>query len=472
MWKHLVQPSTIDEAVQLLGQYGERARVIAGGTDVLLEIERGVRKGIEWLIDISRIRELQTIVDQDATNHLGAGITHNQVVAHEGLRATAWPLVQACWSVGAPQIRNRATVAGNLITGSPANDTIVPLMAMGASVTLRSVDGVRSVPLAEFYTGLRRTVMQPGELLTHIHVPKLAADQHGMFFKYGLRQAQAIAVVNAGIVLTMEQGRVSDASICLGSVAPTIFHARRAEDTLRGQRLDRDTIRNAAIAASAEPSPIDDVRGSAAFRVEMLKVVVARALEAIAAGRDRELVEYPAMLYGATGGYAPQIAATVTHEPVDTIVARVNGQPVTTTGRTDKTLLDWLREDVGLTGTKEGCAEGECGACTVDLDGIAVMSCLVPAARAHGASIVTVEGLADAGELHPVQRGFIEAGAVQCGYCTPGLLMSGAMLLQEFERPTVAQIQQSISGNLCRCTGYYKIIEAIELAAASGSKEG
>jgi len=145
---------------------------------------------------------------------------------------------------------------------------------------------------------------------------------------------------------------------------------------------------------------------------------------------------------------------------------RLNGEELSIQIRADALLLDVLRDQLGLMGTKEACGQGECGACTVLLDGQPVTSCLVPALKAQGREVLTVEGLASGGELHPLQKAFIEHGAVQCGYCTPGMLMSAKALLDRNPHPTEEEVKEAISGNICRCTGYVKIVEAIKAAAA------
>jgi carbon-monoxide dehydrogenase medium subunit len=232
----------------------------------------------------------------------------------------------------------------------------------------------------------------------------------------------------------------------------------------------------AAEAAAVAARPIDDVRGSAWFRREEVAALVRRGLDALHAGDGRLGLPTPetmVTLWGKTHRWPRLTGATIAHhvggdEPIE---CTVNGQNVAVQGANGKTLLRMLREDLGLIGTKEGCGEGECGACTVFLDGIAALACMTPAPRAHGASIVTVEGLAKAGELHPVQQAFVEAGAVQCGYCTPGFVMSAVKLLEERPHPTRDQIVAALSGNLCRCTGYYNIIRAVEQAAERGEHE-
>jgi carbon-monoxide dehydrogenase small subunit len=145
---------------------------------------------------------------------------------------------------------------------------------------------------------------------------------------------------------------------------------------------------------------------------------------------------------------------------------RVNGETREALYRPHVTLLELLREDLQLTGTKHGCELGECGACTVLVDGVPVLSCLVLAQAVEGQEVSTVEGMAEGPTLHPLQQAFVELGAAQCGYCTPGVLLAAESLLAENPAPTRHDLKLALSGNLCRCTGYIKIYEAIELAAA------
>lgn len=472
MWHDYVNATSIEEALRIIADLGPRARIVAGATDLILEIERGIRTGIDTLIDVTRIPKLERIdLDEDGYIHLGPMVTHNHCVASKLIRGKGTPLSRAAWEVGAPQIRNRGTVAGNLITASPANDTITPLMALGTNVTLRSLSGERIVPLSEFYTGVRETIMRPDEMLVDIAFPAMTNQQRGIFLKLGLRHAQAISVVNVTILITLDDSLASnpiitDAKITLGAVAPTIIRANEAEAFLAGHSLEETTIEEAAKLTMQAAKPIDDIRGSADYRREMIRVLSMRGLRYLA-NDDRylDLPERPVLLWGRDyTGVPHSLLESTTFQMGSPIMTRINDRDLRFTEGQDGTLLDLLRDQAGLIGTKEGCAEGECGACTVFLDGMAVMSCLVPAPRAHKAEINTIEGLKQNGKLHPVQEAFISEGAVQCGYCTPGFLMSAAMLLEERDMPTRSEVQQAITGNLCRCTGYYKIINAIEAA--------
>lgn len=463
MWNQYYLAASLDEAVKLLAEHQSNARIVAGATDLILELEKGLRPGVEALIDISRVAGLDEIkLDDSGVIHLGPMVTHNQAAASKLLREKAYPLARASWEVGAPQIRNRATIAGNLVTASPANDTISPLMALDAWLVLKSVRGERKVMLRDFYTGVRKTVLQPDEIVADVAFIALADNQKGSFTKVALRKAQAISIVNISIVLTLTGDVVSNAAITLGAVAPTIIHAPEAEAFLVGKSLTDEVIAQAATLTMQASRPISDIRSSADYRREMVRVFSARALTALASGEEE--VGMPAEPI-TLDGEAPLPTFEASQPPVSVIETNINGKDYTFTTGTEKTLLRLLREDAGLIGTKEGCAEGECGACTIFLDGAAVMGCMVPAPRAHKSHIVTVEGLANGEQLHPVQDAFLKDGAVQCGYCTPGFLMSSAKLLQENPQPTRNQIEEAITGNLCRCTGYYKIVMAVEDAS-------
>lgn len=501
MWQEYLRPSSLDEALTLLDRYagspGEAA-IVAGGTDVVVEYEHG-RRATPVLIDVTAIPALRYVIEDGELIRLGALATHNDVIASTDCVERALPLAQACWEVGAPQLRTRATVVGNLVTASPANDTITPLVALDAELVLVSVVGERIVPLREFYLGPRRTVLRPNELVREIRFRALSPDERGLFLKLGLRRAQAISVIDLAIVVRFAGDVVAEARIALGSLAPTIVRASAAEAFLVGKRLDDGVRAEAGRLARDAATPIGDVRGSAEYRLATLANLVGHGLARIAAGTERAGWPERAVLLETGDGPHPRRdsphpqplsrgrergddGANRSPSPyrgrggqgVRAVTATINGQQHDLPNAWRKTLLDALREDAGLTGTKEGCAEGECGACTVWLNGQAVMSCLVPAAQADGATITTIEGLAEAGDgqmekadgLHPLQRAFIEHGAVQCGYCIPGMLMAGAKLLAECPGPDEETIRVALSGNICRCTGYRKILDAVLAARA------
>ncbi|GHO96654.1 hypothetical protein KSF_067020 [Reticulibacter mediterranei] len=459
MWETYLQPTSLAETLDLLQNYKASARVIAGGTDILVELQRGV-KPTQTLIDITAVQDLKYIRYKPGWLSVGALTTHNDILRSLDCQRYALPLVQACAEVGAPQIRTRATIAGNLITASPANDTITPLMALNAEVVLVSSAGERCISLYDFYLGVRRTRLEPDELLREIRIPALSSNQRSLFLKLGLRQAQAIAVINLAFVLTFEQDIVSEARITLGCLAPTIVHAKTAEAYLKGKQLEDEICREAGSLAIQDVSPIGDVRATAEYRRATLAALVTQGLQRLASNQDVEhWTNDPTTRVSLET--APSSDLHERHPLHESIETTINGASYRLTNAHQKTLLNTLREDAGLTGTKEGCAEGECGACTVWLNGQAVMSCLVPAAQAHQSTITTIEGLAQGEQLHPLQQAFIDQAAVQCGFCIPGMLMAGAKLLDEHPHPTMEQIQVALSGNICRCTGYRKILNAM-----------
>ncbi len=463
MWKHYKIVETEEQLLKYLAENDGHTKIISGGTDLMIEIRNGKREDVDTLLDISRMQGLDRIWrDEDGLIHVEALVTHNDVLRSSLLREFAAPLYQACSWVATPQIRNMGTVVGNVVTGSPANDTIPALLAMGASVLLASASAERLVLLENFYTGIRRTVLKPDEFLKEIVIPELGVNAVGVFKKSALRRAQAISVLNCCVLLKFKNQVICDATITLGSVAPTVIHAENAEAFLVGKRLDKSIIGEASSLAAQAAKPISDVRASDEYRRYMLGQLVTEGLSEIwdGSGKDKLPVSYPTL--DTHEGHTSDPAKDWDGHNIRT---RINGQEYVLDNASDLTLANMLREKIGLMGTKIGCEEGECGACTLFMDGKAVVSCIVPAPRAHNASITTIEGISRDGELHPVQQAFIDHSAVQCGYCTPGFVMSAVKLLQEIPAPDHETILRGISGNLCRCTGYYKIVEAIEAAS-------
>ncbi|GJM39712.1 MAG: hypothetical protein DHS20C19_30790 [Acidimicrobiales bacterium] len=446
------------------------ARPVAGGTDLVLDLARTPGPAVT-LVDLSAVAGAHEIAETDDAFVLGGGVTHNQIVGDPRFVRHALPLAQACLEIGSPQLRNRATLAGNLATASPANDSISALMALDASVVLSRLVGdtevEREVAVADFFTGFRSTVCEPDELITAIGVPKLAADQDGIWVKLGLRKAQAISVVHAGLVITRDGGTVTDARLALGSVAATVVLSDAFREALVGTTLDAAAISTTAAAVAAEIEPIDDVRATADYRRAVTGTLIGRALAAVAGGDAAAHWPDDSPLLGTRlPGGSPLHREITDGTPIE---VHVDGRLVVGAGAAGTTLLDWLRDELSppVRGVKEGCAEGECGACTVRMDGAAVMSCLVPAAQADGSDVRTVEDLADGERLSALQSAFVDEFAVQCGFCIPGFLVAGSALLDDAASPTDQQIELGLAGNLCRCTGYYPIATAVRVAGRS-----
>lgn len=474
-----LRPSTLEQAVRVLETRGDAGRIIAGGTDLLLEMDRGSRSGIDTLVDLRDIPGLDEITDDGDDIVLGCLVTHGQVVTSALVAEHAFPLLQACSEIGAPQLRNRATVVGNIVTASPANDTITPLRAFDATIEVIGPSGRRSIPFEEFHPSFRATALHHSDIVTAIRIPKMKLTERGVFGKLGLRKAQAISVLHATAILDFDGDAVTGAKIAFGSATPVIVRASEVEQAIIGAPLSGSSISDAVALVHESIAPIDDIRADAVYRSEQAEIMLKRMLVALRHGTERARFNQPAITlwtgrddhrWSATGGANEVNALTE-------IDVTVNGRKVRAGGAASMTLLNWLRDVAGvatgssLTGTKEGCAEGECGACTVLMDGNAVVSCLVLAAQADGRSVTTVEGLADNGIHDTMQQAFLENGAVQCGYCIPGFVMSAEVLVQESSPLDREKVEAGLAGNLCRCTGYYKIIDAV-IDAAGQTRSG
>ncbi len=281
------EPTSLAEAVEQGARFGAQGRFLAGGTDLIVQMRRGKVRP-RHIVSLYRVPGLDDI-DAGGTVTLGALVTPRALERHAAFQGRLRALVEGAEVVGGHQIRNVATVGGNIVNASPAADVVPVLLALDATVTCMAPEGERTLPLDDFLVGPGQTARRPGELLTRVRFPALSARAATAFLKAGRRKAMEISVVCVAARLTLDQAgeRCIDARIALGAVAPTTWRARVAERLLEGRAPTQDVLREAGRLAAAECRPISDVRASARYRAHLVETLVPRAL-ARCLGRIRE----------------------------------------------------------------------------------------------------------------------------------------------------------------------------------------
>ena len=383
---------------------------------------------------------LKGIEEADGTIRIGAMTTQAEVIASELLAARLPILRETALQIADPQVRYCGTIGGNVANGDPGNDMPAVMLALGAEFVVRGPSGERAIPARDYYRAAFTTALAENEVLTGLRIPAPPAG-HGWAYEKMKRKVGDYATAAAAVILVMDGGACRDARIALTNLADVPLLAEAAGQALIGTPVDDAAIEKAVAAAVAITDPASDLRGPAEFRKHVAGVMVRRAINS----RTR------------AGG---RLSMAKQH-----IKLTVNGKAVEALVEPRMLLIHFLREEMGLTGAHIGCETSHCGACTVDLDGRSVKSCTVFAVQADGGEVLTVEGMATADGLHPIQAGFIEHHGLQCGFCTPGMIVRTFRLLQENPDPSEAEIRTGLAGNLCRCTGYQNIVKAVRYAA-------
>lgn len=272
------EPASLAEASDLLRRLGKDASIIAGGTDLLVEMKEELRSVLH-VVNIKKIQNLRDFTyDPAAGLRFGALVTVREIETSPHVIGNYPNLAKAVSLLGSVQVRNRATVVGNICRASPSADTIPPLIADGASLSVYNGGTERTVLLEDFFTGPGRTVLSPGDVVTGISLPAPRPTSGRAYIKHGRRKAMELATVGVAVSIEHAAGHCSDIRIALGAVAPTVIRARRTEDLLRGRTIDAALLAEAAESAMQEATPIGNVRASAAYRRDMVGVLTRRAI--------------------------------------------------------------------------------------------------------------------------------------------------------------------------------------------------
>ena len=412
---------TLDEAIAAMA---DGARPVAGGSDLVVAARHGKSPLPGDLVAIHGVGELAAISVEDGALVMGALVNHAEIEANADVHASWTGLADGSALVGSPATSYVGTIGGNVMNSSPAMDTGAPLLVLGAEVELRSKGGSRSVPVSELWTGPGRTSAREDELLVSVRVPAPPARSGSAYLRLEYRRAMEIAVVGAAAFVTLNgDGDVEACRIALTAVAPTIVRSPGAEAAIVGKPLNEETL-----AAGPLPRAPTRRRSPTSARAS---ATAATPSASWPAGPSRPR---PHARAASTFPY-PLIAPRASAPPSEaqpmsvSITMNVNGQATRSASSIIARCLSVVRGEIGLTGTKEGCDDCECGACMVLVDGRPVNSCSYLAVQTDGREVTTVEGLGTTDEPHPLQRNIVAEGGVQCGFCTPGMLISATALL-------------------------------------------
>jgi carbon-monoxide dehydrogenase medium subunit len=276
------QPTSVNDALGLLGQKPDAA-VMAGGTDLLVEMKKGLRSH-QNIISLAKISALKLITEDEHNLYIGAGSTHSEVIASMLIGKIAPVLVEATSKIGTDQVRNTATIGGNICTAASCCDTAPALLSISASVEITGPDGIRIIPLKDFFTFNKKTILKNGELLTRIIIPKPGPGTGACYEKFGLREAGSISVVSVAAMVKIKDETIIGACIVIGAVAPTPKISIQATEIIIGKKVtdfaeNPSFLEQAGEAAVRDSIPIDDIRGGAQYRRDVLKVIAKRAIQ-------------------------------------------------------------------------------------------------------------------------------------------------------------------------------------------------
>ena len=275
----LALPSTVEECLAALRNGGGEVTMVAGGTDLLPQMKNGLVRPAR-VVDLSGIPELQRLdVDGDGALHIGAAVSARTVELSPVVRDGFLGIAEGAGVIGSYQDRNLATIGGNVCNAAPSADVSPALVALDAVVVVAGPDGQRLLPITDFFQGVRRTALQPGELVVEFVVPKPAAGTGSTYLRHTPRRELDIAVVGVGTALTIQDGKCTKARIALGAVAPVIVRATEAEASLDGQEVTPELLDKAASLAVGSAKPISDQRGSAEYRLHLVRVLTRRTLQ-------------------------------------------------------------------------------------------------------------------------------------------------------------------------------------------------